>query len=428
MIKKFWEKLRQFAQEGLFHIFGSRVIAQVGALISSMVVVRALEKTEYGYYVSANNLYSYPAVFVGLGMTSVIMQFCSERISEGRKNAIFRHALSTGNAANILVALATAALALWKYLTGHHEIAFYLILMLALPFINYADTYAQTVLRVKLQNKVFSYANIAFAAALLLGNILLSKLLGVPGLIVSKYLAFVVSVVFCVTVLQKERFFGVIKAEKEQLDRSEKKQINSYAFVCSITNFASIVLTLLDITCLDLVMSDPTVLADYHVAAAIPAACVFVPSSLMVFFYPKLVNAVSSSKQEGLACVKQIAKMSALINGFVFVCLNLFAPLIIWIIYGEKYMNVVPIFRVLSLNYLVYCVSDIMGNLIAAVKKVKINLAIAVFSGLLNVCMNLLLIPRIGTAGAAIATLAVSVSVAVLDFLYLNHYLKKAES
>ena len=76
MIKKLWEKLRQFAQEGLFHIFGSRVISQVGALISSMVVIRFLEKVEYGYYVSANNLYSYPAIFIGLGMNNAIMQFC----------------------------------------------------------------------------------------------------------------------------------------------------------------------------------------------------------------------------------------------------------------------------------------------------------------------------------------------------------------
>ena len=53
MFKKILDKVRQFAKEGIFHIFGSRVIAQVGAMISSMVVIRFLEKTEYGYYVDA---------------------------------------------------------------------------------------------------------------------------------------------------------------------------------------------------------------------------------------------------------------------------------------------------------------------------------------------------------------------------------------
>ena len=47
MIKQLLEKLRQFAKEGFFHIFGSQVIAQVGGLMSSMVVIRFLEKAEY---------------------------------------------------------------------------------------------------------------------------------------------------------------------------------------------------------------------------------------------------------------------------------------------------------------------------------------------------------------------------------------------
>ena len=255
----------------------------------------------------------------------------------------------------------------------------------------------------------------------------MTHLFDVPGLIYSKYIAVFVSAMFCMWALHRERFFDRIFAEDVRLETAEKRQISNFAAICAITNFSSVVLSLLDVTCLDLVLEDPTVLADYHVAAAIPAACIFVPSSLMVFFYPKLVAALSSSKKEGISCALQIAKISALINGFVFFCLMVFAPLIIWIIYGNKYMNVIPMFRVLSLNYFVYCVSDIMGNMIAAVKKVKVNLAISVFSGLLNICLNLTLIPVLGAIGAAVATVSVSATVAVLDFLYVWRYFRKTE-
>ena len=101
MIKNLVEKLRSYGKEGLFHIFGSKMVAQVGGLISSAVVIRHLEKTAYGSYVDAVNLYSYPVVFMGLGMTNVIIQYCSEKVSESRRNAIYRHALWYGNAANI---------------------------------------------------------------------------------------------------------------------------------------------------------------------------------------------------------------------------------------------------------------------------------------------------------------------------------------
>ena len=47
MIKQLIEKIRSYSKEGLFHIFGSKMIAQVGGLIPSVVVIRHLEKVDY---------------------------------------------------------------------------------------------------------------------------------------------------------------------------------------------------------------------------------------------------------------------------------------------------------------------------------------------------------------------------------------------
>lgn len=425
MIKQLIEKIRSYSKEGLFHIFGSKMIAQVGGVISSVVVIRHLEKVDYGSYVDAVNLYSYPAVFMGLGMTNVIIQYCSEKVSQARKNAIYRHALWGGNAANILVALVTALLAYWQYRGGEPQTAFYLLLMCGLPFINYADSYAQTVLRVKGKNKVFANANTVYSIVLLLGNIALTKLFDVPGLVFSRYVAYFVATVICMSALWKERFFSGIMATKERLEAPDRRQVNNYAFICAITNFTSTVLTLLDVTCLDLVLHDPTVLADYHVAAVIPSACTFVPSCLMVFFYPKLVAAISESKEEGRRYLFQLAKVYAVVNGVVFLGIALCAPVLIWIIYGEKYMNVIGLMQILNVNYLASCVRSLMGNAIAAVKKVKMNLLFAAVSGVLNIALNMLLIPWLGASGAAIATLIVTLTVAAMDCTYVMRYFRK---
>jgi len=401
------------------------MIAQVGGLISSVVVIRHLEKIDYGCYVDAVNLYSYPAVFMGLGMTNVVIQYCSEKVSEARKNAIYRHAFWSGNAANILVALVTAGIAFWQYRMGEQQTAFYLLLMCGLPFINYADAYAQTVLRVKRQNKVFSNANTAYSIVLLIGNIVLTRLFLVPGLVYSRYLAYFVATAICFLPLVREGFFDKIMSTRERLEKPELRQINNYAFICAITNFSSTVLTLLDVTCLDMVMHDPTVLADYHVASVIPTACTFVPSCLMVFFYPKLVAAISEGKEEGRRYLLQLAKVYAVVNGVVFLGIAICAPALIWIVYGEKYMNVIGLLQVLNLNYLAHCIRNLMGNAIAAVKKVKMNLLFAVISGVLNIGLNMLLIPRLGAVGAAVATLIVTLTVAAMDCSYVLHYFKK---
>ncbi len=74
-MKRILTLIRNYANEGLFHIFGSSVLAQVGALISSFLVVRWLPKINYGNYVAANNWYSYIVIFVGLGMVSAGLQY-----------------------------------------------------------------------------------------------------------------------------------------------------------------------------------------------------------------------------------------------------------------------------------------------------------------------------------------------------------------
>ena len=360
-------------------------------------------------------------------MTNVVIQYCSEKVSEARKNAIYRHAFLGGNAANILVALVTAGIAYWQYRTGQPQTAFYLLLMCGLPFINYADAYAQTVLRVKRRNKVFSNANTMYSIVLLIGNIVLTRLFLVPGLVYSRYVAYFVATVICFLPLVKEGFFGEILSTKERLETSELRKINNYAFICAITNFSSTVLTLLDVTCLDLVLKDPTVLADYHVASVIPTACTFVPSCLMVFFYPKLVAAISDGKEEGRKYLIQLAKVYAVVNGLVCLGIAVCAPVLIWIVYGEKYMNVIGLMQILNLNYLAYCVRNLMGNAIAAIKKVKMNLLFAVVSGLLNIVLNMLLIPRLGAVCAAIATLNLTLSVAAMDCTYVLRYFRKEE-
>ena len=85
MFSELWKSFKNLYKKGLFHIFGSSVIAQIGGLISSVVVVRKLPKSSYGYYVSANNFYQYASVFIGLGLIVAVLQYCSEKSDEDKK-------------------------------------------------------------------------------------------------------------------------------------------------------------------------------------------------------------------------------------------------------------------------------------------------------------------------------------------------------
>lgn len=424
-MKKLKQILSRFAREGLFHIFGSGVLAKVGGIISSVLVVRNLPKTEYGSYVDAENIYGYIAIFIGLGISTAIVQYCSERISEARKNAIYRYSLGMGTLGNFLLLPLILALAAVKYFGGDVVQGKYLALLSLLPFFAYADQYLQLVLRVKLRNAEFARTNMIYTVFHVGGNVLLTLLWGVPGLIFSQYLGHAVAAIHSAWVLRQDKFFSCVARCREPLEKKARREYMSYSLVCAITNFASTALVLLDVTCLGLVLGDTTVLADYKVAATIPSALMFIPKSLTTYFYPKLVLGFSDGKKQGYAQIKQMAKVSAVVNGGIFLCLALFAPLIIWILYGERYMNVVPIFRILSLNYLVDAARNITGNTIAVLKKVKVNLLFAVVSGFIKIGLNLWLITAYGSAGASIATLAVTAIIVVLNICYLARDYKK---
>ena len=426
-MKSLLKKLKQLGKEGLFHIFGSSILAKVGGILSSVVVIRHLPKDIYGSYVDAENLYAYVAIFIGLGISSAMIQYCCEHITEGRRMAIYRFSLRFGMLGNLLLLPVILALAAIKHFAGHTLQAEYLVLLSFLPFVAYLDQYLQLVLRVKRMNVAFSRTNMLYTATYVAGNILLTLVFGVAGLIVSQYVGHLVAAGHSILVLRKEHFFQSVRAAEETLEPSYKKNYLSYSLICAVTNFASTALVLLDVTCLSIVLGSTEVLADYKVAATVPSALAFVPKSLATFYYPKLVQAFSDSKKRGIAELKQMAKLSLIVNGSIFLGLMVFAPLIIWILYGSKYMNVVTIFRILGLNYLMDAARNITGNTIAVLKKVKANLVFSVVSGFLKIGLNVWLITSLGSLGASVSTVIVTGCVVVLNVLFLTHQLRKPE-
>jgi O-antigen/teichoic acid export membrane protein len=178
---------------------------------------------------------------------------------------------------------------------------------------------------------------------------------------------------------------------------------------------------------LDLIVRNPVTLADYKVASTIPMAFSFVPSCLIVYFYPKMVAAFSEGKQTGRKTVRSLSKLFFAVNGGVFVVMLLAAPLLIWLGFGEKYMNVVPVFRLLCFNYLIHAVQSLLSHVLAVIKRLKANLLLSLLSGLANIGLNILLIPLFGTMGAALATLSVTCLITLLYFVYLQRFYRQEE-
>lgn len=426
MFKKILNKIKGVYKGGLFHIFGSNVISNVFALLSSVLVVRFLPKISYGFYVDANNLYSYLSVFIGLGLAGAIVQFCSANITEDAKGKIYKYSFTRGLIFNFLISAVVILLGFIKLFSGDVQVAKYLFLMSFYPFPTFLMGCFLSILRVEYKNKEFSIVNIVHAAAILIGNIIFTYLWSIEGLIFSTYISQILAVLVGFLLTKKSGIFSISIFKINQLQKEKKKELKKYGIITSITNFTTNILVLIDVTCLGIILSDPEILADYHVATVLPNACLFIPSSLILYYYPTMVKSYASSWNDFKKYIFKLSGVFFCFALFIAAGIFIFSPLAIRIVYGAKYLTCVPIIRVLAVNYFICAfLRKLLGNAIAVLRRYEINLMHTVIAGVANIVLNIVLIKFMGSLGAAIATLCVTTLVVVMEIIYLISFNKK---
>ena len=425
-MKKLSEKIKNLIPLDMLWIFGSGAASQLFGFLSSIIVVRFLDKADYGLYVGAFNKYSYFATFLGMGFATTVLQYCSEQRTRTQKNAVFNYAFRFGSAFNIVLTVLIIALGIIVDRNGKGP---YLTMMCALPFFNYLFFYYRNILRTQYDNKGYALICMSNALALCAGNIILTRVMGTAGFIAASYIAYPLSCIVGIALLRKKDFFTEIRLETEKLDKEFKKELIKYSAMCASMLFVTVILGLLDITCLDIITGDPSVLAEYKVALAIPAAMQTVTECLSTYYYPILVREYTSEGGNFKGMIKKCLIVYTLISLAMSAVLFFLAPFIIRVIYGVKYINAVPIFRILCLHLFVSAgVHKFMGNIIMAMKKVNISLSFAGISGILNIILDFILIKSMGSSGAAWATVIVTVFITALEgvYVYAKFFAKKA--
>jgi O-antigen/teichoic acid export membrane protein len=73
-------------------------------------------------------------------------------------------------------------------------------------------------------------------------------------------------------------------------------------------------------------------------------------------------------------------------------------------IYGERYADSAPIMALLSVGYYFFAVTGFNGLTLKIYKQLRYSVSVDIAAAILNVAVNLVLIPRYGTLGAAIGT------------------------
>lgn len=417
MIKK---TIKKILFSGFSYIFVSSIINKVISFLSNSIIIHLLSKTEYGAYTYAYNIISFGLIIAGLGIPSALLQILCEKHKErGEILKIYKYGSSVAILFNFLLGIVFGMVALHIPLTMNMA-APYLLLLSFIPFFDTCINLQLTYMRSLLMTRQYAIATNINTILLAAFTILGAYCGQVKGIILGRYFAYIISIVLLQWMFKLPFFVSFIKIEREQ-----KKDIFKIALISMANNGLSEFLYLIDIFVMGLTIASEAMIASYKVATIIPSALMFIPSTVMIYAYPYFAQ----NKDNKIWLKKRYKELLLGLGGlnlFISISFIALARIIIVIFFGETYNDSVWIFRVLMLNYFVASTFRIIsGNLLVTQRKLKFNFYVALFSGIINIIGNFMLIPRFGSWGAVTTTVSVVIITSILSTYKLCHIIYK---
>lgn len=397
-----WKKVKKLFTSGFFHIFGGNVINKVITFVSGVVLVRILTKTEYGTFTYAWNIYGIVLLFSGLGLDSSLLQLSSEHCGEEEyTKSACTYSARLGLLFNGLLFLTLILLGVFAPLKIEAGRPILCALCL-LPLFQFLYSMIVSYLRAQRRNQEFAKLTVLNTFVCFSVSIVAALLVREMGLVIGHYAAAISATVVGIL------YFRVHLFSKNPIDiGKDKKALLQIGLISMVNNGLSQLMYLLDVFVLGIVDPQETILASYKVATIIPTALTFIPQSLMLYVYPYFAE----HREDGKWCLrryKQILLGLGALNLCVSAVLVVAAPLIMGLVFGKEYLDAVPVFRLLSINYFISGTFRIVsGNLLVTQRRLKFNLLVAIVTSVTNIIADYFFIQWWGFMGAAYATVLV---------------------
>lgn len=407
-------------EKGFVHIFGANTLAQFLFMLSSILLVRLLDVEVYGFWSYAFNIFTLLTLLQGAGSGVGIIQYCSRDQKENTARRLFLFGNKLNVIANVIIVLLSLIFLYiyeFKIPNTNKVVA---ILAVSMFFLGLADNY-KNYFRATLRNREFSYAVLFFAIYRSSSLLILGYFFSLNGLIISQVSSYIFDYIFS-RYLDKEQVENL-----PTLDRKVKSDFMKFSMISLGNNLISRLLYLIDTFLVGQILASSILVAHYKTATLIPSNLIFIPQSVILFIYPYIRKNVSNKeyvKSKYLLVIKKLA----IINFSITFTLYLFAPLVVRILFSDKYTDSIPALRILLVGFFFAGTFRIpAGNFIAAIHKLKVNVIITSISGVLNITLDYLFIVKYGIIGAAYATTIVFILNSIMSNSYLIYYFKRGK-
>ena len=403
---------------GFYHIFLTSMLVKIVGMAGNIILARVMNKTDYGTYGYILNAYSVLILLGDMGTNVTTVQLCSEYAEQPEQQDAWFAWLFRLGMKLMLVSCALVVLSPFFYPFKSEELGLYTASLFLLPLLENVNRFILSNARSKLKDQVYARINLFTSLANWFFLLPLSYLFSFRGAIYSGYALQMSVLIFG---LHQSRGFLSFRASVNGLSTAEKRTVLKLSFSSGLSNIINNSLGLVDVFFLGLVLQDMTVIASYKVAANIPAALAFIPSAIDTVLLPRFARMQGDPRRLLSSYEKVIATVCG-INLLICVGAFLLGPQVMILLYGAQYEDAAVCFSILIVGYFFSCVRSVSYGVLYSQRKVGVNLTVVALSAVLTVSLNMLLIPRFGSIGAACASAAVNLAAAVVMVGYLIHY------
>ncbi len=368
-------------------------IIRVGVII---YIARILGTNGYGIFTYAMSLVTIFTIFSDLGLTNILTRELAKRPEEK-----FEY-LSTALVIKLGLLFATIIIvAIFAPLISQFDEAKPLMIIIAITIA--CDSLRSFFFAItRSQNKMEVEAGLTITAEVLTTIIVLGLFLNNPTVnsLVNSYMIGNITGLFITIFFLRNYIVGIFKYFKTQLIRPILKS----AWPFTIMGVFSVLMTSIDSVIIGIFTDTHTL--GLYAAAQRPISMLYIlPGFLSISLFP--IISKFSHNQEG-------KKLSVLIKKSLLLSLITALPIVVGgiiiagplinVTFGYQFIGAVLTFQILLLSLLIVFPGAMLSDLILAEDKQKVFIRSSFWGALTNIVLDFLLIPLLGIAGSAIAT------------------------
>lgn len=396
-------------------LFFSKIVGMLIAFFVTALVARYLGPEKYGtlmYAVSFVGLFSFLA---SLGIDQILYR---DIIKHPEREA---QILGTSFVLKIIGGISALVITLlFSFFLTHDLLEKKLIFIISLSYIFQAFNVINYTFQARLENKKLSYITIAT-------NILLS-LLKIGIVLSNKGILFLSAVLVLEPIIYGlffifyySKYFGSIR--KWGFDKQVAKTMIVSSLPLMFSSIFVIIYSRIDQVILKNFINAEAV-GLYSSAVTLSEVWYFIPTMIVSTLFPSIIYAQQNNTHTYGKRILKLTLFLVTISSFIAIIGTVFARQILHLVFGLGFIEAYKVLQLYIWSGVGISIGTIVIQYLIAEKLSSVILYISIIGMVINVGLNLLLIPQYGITGSALATL-ISYTVGPLTFLFFKEPRRK---